>query len=54
MQPWPRSADLVWPGHLHGTGCLNVRAMDTGFPTVVWRACCGLGFAVTLLFLASV
>ena len=23
--------------HLHGTGCLSARAMDTGLPTVVWR-----------------
>ena len=43
MQPYPRSPDLVWPGHLHGTGCLSARAMDTGFPTVVWRLCLGLG-----------
>ena len=21
MQPYPRSPDLVWPGHLHGPGC---------------------------------
>ena len=37
MQPYPQALDLVWPGHLHGTGCLSARAMDTGFPTVVWR-----------------
>ena len=43
MQPYPRSLDLVWPGHLHGTGCLSARAMDTGFPTVAWRLCLGLG-----------
>ena len=43
MQPYPRSPDLVWPGHLHGTGCLSARAMDTGFPTVAWRLCLGLG-----------
>ena len=43
MQPYPRSLDLVWPGHLHGTGCLSARAMDTGFPTVAWRFCLGLG-----------
>ena len=43
MQPYPRSPDLVWPGQLHGTGCLNARAMDTGFPTVVLRLCFGLG-----------
>ena len=43
MQPYPRSPDLVWPGHLHGTGCLSARAMDTGFPTVVRRLCLGLG-----------
>ena len=45
MQPYPRSPDLVWPGHLHGTGCLSARAMDTGFPTVVWRLCLGPGCA---------
>ena len=31
MQPYPRAPDLVWPGRLHGTGCLSARAMDTGF-----------------------
>ena len=41
MQPYPRSSDLVWPGHLHGTGCLSARAVGTGFPTVVWRLCLG-------------
>ena len=45
MQPFPRCPDLVWPGHLHGTGCLSARAMDTGFPTVVWRLCLGRGCA---------
>ena len=45
MQPYPRAPDLVWPGHLHGTGCLNAQAMDTGFATVVWRLCLGLGCA---------
>ena len=43
MQPYPRSPDLVWRGHLHGTCCLSARAMDTKFPTVVWRLCLGLG-----------
>ena len=42
MQPYPRSPDLVWPGHLHGTGCLSARAVGTGFPTVVRRLCLGL------------
>ena len=41
MQPYPRSPDLVWPGHLHGTGCLSARAVGTGFPTVVRRLCLG-------------
>ena len=41
MQPYPRSPDLVWPGHLHGTGCLSARAVSTGFPTVVRRLCLG-------------
>ena len=41
MQPYPRSSDLVWPGHLHGTGCLSARAVGTGFPTVVRRLCLG-------------
>ena len=45
MQPYPRSPDVIWPGHLHGTGCLSARAMDTGFPTVVWRLCLGRGCA---------
>ena len=39
----PGSPDLVWPGHLHGTGCLSAWARDTGFPTVAWRLCLGLG-----------
>ena len=43
MQPYPRAPDLVWPGYLNGTGCLSARAMDTGFPTVAWRLCFGLG-----------
>ena len=43
MQPYPRAPDLVWPGHLHGTGCLSARAMDTGFPTAVWCLCLGPG-----------
>ena len=41
MQPYPRAPDLVWPGHLHGTGCLSARAVGTGSPTVVWRLCLG-------------
>ena len=45
MQPYPRAPVLVWLGHLHGTGCLSARAMDTGFPTAVWRLCLGLGSA---------
>ena len=43
MQPYHRSPDLVWPGHLHGTGCLSARAMDTWLPTVALRLCLGLG-----------
>ena len=43
MQPYPRSPDLVWPGHLHGTGCLSARAVGTGFPTVVRHLCLGPG-----------
>ena len=41
MQPYPRSPELVWPGHLHSTGCLSARAVGTGFPTVVWHLCLG-------------
>ena len=41
MQPYPRSPDLVWPGHLHGTGCLSDRAVGTGFPTVLRRLSLG-------------
>ena len=41
MQPYPRSLDLAWPGHLHGTGCLSAQAVGTRFPTVVWRLCLG-------------
>ena len=54
MQLYPWAPDLVWPGHLHGTGCLSARAMVPGFPTVVLRLCLGLGFAVTPPFLAGV
>ena len=54
MQPYCRSPDFVWPGHLHGTGCLSARAMDTGFPIFVWRLCLGLGFAVTPPLLGGV
>ena len=43
MQPYPPSPDLVWTGQLHGTGCLSARALDTGFPTVVWCLCLGPG-----------
>ena len=43
MQPYPRSPDLVWPGHLHGTGCLSARAVGTGFPTVGLRLWLGPG-----------
>ena len=45
MQPYPRSPDLVCPGHLQGTGCLSARAMDTGFPSFLWRLYLGLGCA---------
>ena len=41
MQLYPRSPDLVWPGHLHGRGCLSASAVGTGFPTVVRRLCLG-------------
>ena len=43
MQPYPRAPDLVWPGHLHGTGCLSARAVGTGFPTVGLRLWLGPG-----------
>ena len=42
-QPYPRSPDPVWPGHLHGTGCLSARAVGTWFPTVVRLLCLGPG-----------
>ena len=45
MQPYPRAPDLIWPGHLHGTGCLSAWAMDTGFSTAVWGSCLGPGCA---------
>ena len=41
MQRYPRSPDLVWPAHLHGTGCLSARAVGTGLPTAVRRLCLG-------------
>ena len=43
MQPYPLAPDLVWPGHLHGTGCLSARAVGTGFPTVGLRLWLGPG-----------
>ena len=43
MQPYPRTPDLVWPGHLHGTGCLSARAVGTGFSTVGLRLWLGPG-----------
>ena len=43
MQPYPRAPDLVWPGHLHGTGRLSARAVGTGFPTVGLRLWLGPG-----------
>ena len=43
MQPYPRSPDLVWPGHLHGLGCLSAQAVGTGFPTVGLRLWLGPG-----------
>ena len=59
MQPYPRSPDLVWLGHLHGTGCLSARAVGTGLPTVVRCLCLGpvCGWVWVLLtppFLAGV
>ena len=54
MQCYPRAPDQFWPGHLHGTGCLTVRATDTGFSTIVWRLCLGPGLAVTPPILAGV
>ena len=51
MQPYPRSPDLVWPGHLHGTGCLSARAVGTGFPTVGLRLCLGPGCGWVLVLL---
>ena len=52
MHPYPRAPDLVWPGHLHGTGCLSARAMDTWFPTVL--LCLGSGFGCAPPLLAGV
>ena len=43
MQPYPRAPDLVWPGHLHGAGCLSAWAVGTGFPTVGLRWWLGPG-----------
>ena len=54
MQLHVQSPDLVWLGHLHGTGCLSARAMDTRSPTVVCCLCLRLGFAVTQQLLAGV
>ena len=49
MKPYPRAPGHVLPGHLHGTGCLSGRAMDTGFPTAVWRAHLVSGFPLPWL-----
>ena len=54
MQPYPRFSAHIWPGHLHGTGCLSARDMDTRFRTVLWRMCLGLSFAATTPMLARV
>ena len=51
MQPYPRSLGQIWPGHLHGRGCLSARAIGTGFPTVVWRAQLVLGLPPPWLLL---
>ena len=45
MQAYPRAPDLVWVGHLHGTGCLSARAIGTGLPIFVWRLSMGPGCA---------
>ena len=45
MQPYPRAPSHIWPGHLHGAGCLSARAMDTGFHTVVLHVRFCLSFA---------
>ena len=54
MQPYPLFPGDVWPGHLHGAGCLSARAMDAGFPTVVSCLCLGLRFALILPIWADV
>ena len=46
MQPYPPSPGHIWPGDLHGTGCLSTRAMDTGFCTVA--SCARLGWGLSL------
>ena len=53
MQPYPQVLGNVGPGKLPGAGCLSARAMDTQFPTVVWRVRLGLPFSSTLLFWAG-
>ena len=47
MEHYPGAQDLFWPGHLHGTGCLSARAIDTWCLTIVSRLCLCLGFTVT-------
>ena len=42
MQPYPRAPGHVWPGHLHGAGCLSARAMGTRFPTSLLLLPCRL------------
>ena len=59
MQPYPGSPDLVWPGHLHGTGCLSARAMDrVSYCCVVFvfgsGLCFGSGFGCAPPLLAGV
>ena len=51
MQPYPRAPDLVWPGHLHGRGCLSARLWTRGF--LLLRGACvsvwaGVGFEFRL------
>ena len=47
MQTYPRAPGHMWPGHMHGAGCLSAWTMHTGSSISVWRVFLGLGFALT-------
>ena len=39
MQPHPQAPGHIWPGHLHGAGCLSAGAMDTSYFLLLCGVC---------------